>query len=258
MGFRMSVSLKELRRRGHSDEDIRLARLTQDGARRSGGPARSLAQILAGRPARSLSEASVEDLTPRQLRRQGSYGQAALIAKQAALSDTDHDRADRARFHANALASLGSARTGEFDLLRAGNVILGYQYIDAVQARLLETRATPAERNAALATLLLITRHLAWQDYTCTKMAADLAEMQGVDKGDMARTLKLLEGVGAISRVKKGRMKIITVTPEGAFRGNVNNHAEAVARYSAEVVQLHPAREDANPRQTDLEDFIRT
>jgi len=254
----MSVSLKELRRRGHSDEEIKMARMIQDGARRSGGPARSLAQILAGRPARSLSEASVEDLTPRQLRRQGSYGQAALIAKQAALSDADHDRADRARFHANALAALGTARTGEFDLLRAGNVILGYQYIDAVQARLLETTATPAERDAALATLLLITRHLAWQDYTCTKIAADLAEMRGVKPQHMKDTLKLLEDVGAISRVKKGRTKIITVTPEGAFYGNVSNHAETVARYSAEVVQLHPAREDADPRQTDLEDFTRT
>lgn len=253
----MSVSLKELRRRGHSDEEIKMARMIQDGARRSGGAPRSLAQILAGRPARSPSEASVEDLTPRQLRRQGSYGQAALIAKQAALSDTDHDRADQARFHANALAALGNARTGEFDLLRAGNVILGYQYIDAVQARLLETQATAVERAMALATLLLITRHLAWQNYTCTKVAADLAEMQGMQKADMSRTLKLLESVGAICRVKKGRTKTITVTPEGAFYGNVSNHAEAVARYSAEVVQLHPAREEVDPRQTDLEDFTR-
>lgn len=254
----MSVSLKELRRRGHSDEEIKMARMIQDGARRSGGAPRSLAQILAGRPARSPSEASVEDLTPRQLRRQGGYGQAALIAKQAALSDSDPDRADRARFHANALASLGRVRTGEYDLLGAGNVSIGHQYIDAVQARLMESSATAVERAMALATLLLITRHLAWQDYTCTKVAADLAEMQGVQKTHMSATLKLLESVGAISRVKKGRMKIITVTPEGAFRGNVNNHAEAVARYSAEVVQLHPAREDADPRQTDLEDFIRT
>lgn len=73
----------------------------------------------------------------------------------------------------------------------------------------------------------------------------------------MATTLALLERVGAISRVKRGRTKIITVTPEGAFRGNVNNHAEAVARYSAEVVQLHPSNEAADPRQTDLEDFTR-
>lgn len=253
----MSVSLKELRRRGHSDEDIHLAQLTQDAAKRSGGPARSLAQILAGRPARSPSEASVADLTARQLRRQGSYGQAALIAKQAALSDSDHDRADRARFHANALASLGRVRTGEYDLLGAGNVSIGHQYIDAVQARLMETKATAPERDAALATLLLITRHLAWQDYTCTKVAADLAEMRGVDKAHMARTIALLESVGAISRVKKGRTKTIAVTPEGAFRGKMDNHAEAVARYSAEVVQLRPSNETADPRQTDLEDFTR-
>ena len=253
----MSVSLKELRRRGYSDEDIHFARLTQDGARRSGGPARSLAQILAGRPARSPSEASVADLTARQLRRQGSYGQAALIAKQAALSDTDTDRADQARFHANALAHLGRVRTGEYDLLGAGNVSIGHQYIDAVQARLMESSATAVERAMALATLLLITRHLAWQDYTCTKTATDLAEMQGVQKTHMSATLKLLESVGAISRVKKGRTKIIAVTPEGAFRGKMDNHAEAVARYSAEVVQLRssPANNDAH--QTDLEDFTR-
>lgn len=254
----MSVSLKELRRRGHSDEDIKMAQMIQDGARQSGGAPRSLAQILAGRPARSLSGASVEDLTPRQLRRQGSYGQAALIAKQAALSDADHDRADRARFHANALASLGRIRTGKYDLLGAGNVSIGHQYIDAVQARLMESSATAVERAMALATLLLITRHLAWQDYTCTKVAADLAEMQGVQKTHMSATLKLLESVGAISRVKRGRTKIIAVTPEGAFRGKMDNHAEAVARYSAEVVQLHPTRKDADPRQTDLEDFTRT
>lgn len=251
----MSVSLKELRRRGHSDEDIHLAQLTQDATRRSGGPARSLMQILAGRPARSPSDAPVEDLTARQLRRQGSYGQAALIAKQAALSDTDYDRADRARFHANALASLGRVRTGKYDLLGAGNVSIGNQYIDAVQTSLRESKSTAAERDAALATLLLITRHLAWQDYTCTKLASDLAEMRGVDKADMARTLATLERVGAINRVKKGRTKIIAVTPEGAFRGKIDNHAETVARYSAEVVHLHPEQEKTDSHQTKLEDF---
>ena len=61
----------------------------------------------------------------------------------------------------------------------------------------------------SLATLLLITRHLEWQGYTCTKVAADLAEMRGIDQAHMARTLSLLERVGAISRVKRGRSKII-------------------------------------------------
>jgi DNA-binding MarR family transcriptional regulator len=134
-------------------------------------------------------------------------------------------------------------------------VSIGNQYIDAVQTSLMESKSTAAERDAALATLLLITRHLAWQDYTCTKLASDLAEMRGVDKADMARTLATLERVGAINRVKKGRTKIIAVTPEGAFRGKIDNHAEAVARYSAEVVQLHPERGETDSRQTNLEDF---
>ena len=57
------------------------------------------------------------------------------------------------------------------------------------------------------------------------------------DKGDMARALDLLEQVGAIHRVKRGRVKIITVTPEGAFRGNVNNHAQAVERFKLDVIE---------------------
>jgi hypothetical protein len=55
----------------------------------------------------------------------------------------------------------------------------------------------------------------------------------------MAEALALLERVGAIHRVKRGRTKVITVTPEGAFRGSIDDHPAAVARYSAEVVQLH-------------------
>jgi len=53
----------------------------------------------------------------------------------------------------------------------------------------------------------------------------------------MTPILKLLEDVGAIRRVKRGRAKIITVTPEGAFRGNVNNHGAAVERYRLDVIE---------------------
>ena len=81
---------------------------------------------------------------------------------------------------------------------------LDNQYVDAVQSGLMKTPATPAERAWALATLTLIIRHLGWQSYTCEKTATDLAEMQGADKGDMARILALLEGIGAIDREKRG------------------------------------------------------
>ena len=237
----MAVSIAELRRRGHSDEDIRLARVTQDAHHRAGAPYRSLTEILAGQPARPRPSAPVEDLTVRQLRRRGSYGQAALIADQAALAEKDPDRAAQARYHAQGLKTLAQTpHQLEFDFFGGGNVSLGHQYIDAVQARLLQSDATSAERDAAIATLVLIVRHLGWQSYTCEKTATDLAEMRGKKKQAMAETLALLEKVGAISRVKRGRTKIITVTPEGAFRGDVTRHAEAVDRYRAEVVQLRP------------------
>ena len=50
---------------------------------------------------------------------------------------------------------------------------------------------------------LVITRHLEWQGYTCTKVAADLAEMRGIDKAHMARTLSLLEA----DRGRLGRLR---------------------------------------------------
>ena len=76
----MAVSVAELRRRGYSDDDIRLAQTVQEANQRAGAPTRTLAEVLAGQPARPRPSAQVEDLTARQLRRRGSYGQAALLA----------------------------------------------------------------------------------------------------------------------------------------------------------------------------------
>lgn len=237
----MAITTAELRRRGYSNDDIRLAQNVQEANRRAGAPSRTLAEVLAGQQARSRPAAPVEDLTARQLRRRGTYGQAALLVDQAALGERDPARAAQARLLGHGLKAMAERPVQlEFDFFGGGNVSLGHQYIDAVQARLMATNATPAERDAALATLLLITRHLEWQGYACTKIAADLAEMRGVDKADMTRTLVLLEKVGAISRTKRGRTKVIAVTPEGAFRGKIDNHGEAVERYKAEVIQLRP------------------
>ena len=52
----------------------------------------------------------------------------------------------------------------------------------------------------------------------------------------MSRAIDLLEQVGAIHRVKRGRVKIITVTPEGAFRGNIHNHAKTVEKFRLDVI----------------------
>ncbi len=236
----MAISVAEMRRRGYSDDDIRLARHQQEAAKRAGAPFRTLAEVLAGKPGKGRLGGAVVELTTRQLRRRGAYGQAALLADQAALAEPDPEKAERARFHAAGLAALGRTKQLEFDFFGGGNVSLGNQYIDAVYARLMVTKATRAERHAAIDTLFLIIRHLEWQGYTCTKIAADLAELQGTNKQEMAKSISLLESVGAISRVKRGRTKVIAVTPEGAFRGDISRHGEAVARYSAEVVKLRP------------------
>lgn len=251
----MAVSLTELRRRGYSNDDIRLGLDVQAANQRAGVP-RTLIEVLSGLPARPRPTAAPKDLTVRQLRERGSYGQAALLADQAALTEKDPDRAEQARLASLTLKSL--ARTpicDEFEFLKGGNMSLGHQYIDAVQVRLMSTKTTPAERGLALGTLLLITRYLGWQDYTCSKTAADLAEMQGLDKSNMAKIIALLESVGAINRVKRGRIKTITVTPEGAFRGPIDNHTETMNRYRSEVVvPLRRKTPAAEPSQRELED----
>lgn len=113
---------------------------------------------------------------------------------------------------------------------------IAFQYQDAVTERLFEAAKTPAQAKEALSILWTICRHLGWQTYECTKTAADLCELTRTKAPNMADALKLLEQVGAIQRVKRGRTKIITVTPEGAFRGNIKNHAQAVERYKLDVI----------------------
>lgn len=236
----MGISNRELRRRGYDPVDLALAKATQDAARRAGAPARSLGEILDGQPPRPRPGAAVADLTARQLRRRGGYGQAALLLDQAALAETDPEKAERARFIAHQAKGLGRAKQLEFDLYGGGNVSLSHQYLDAVQARLLQSGATPAERGIAFNVIAMIVRHLVFAGHDCTKTAAELCEITGINKDSMAAALALLERVGAIIRVKRGRTKVITVTPEGAFRGSIDDHPAAVARYWAEVVKLHP------------------
>jgi hypothetical protein len=130
-----------------------------------------------------------------------------------------------------------------------GNVSTGHQYHDAIRDRLKALPVTTAERATALLVLVEITRWLGWQSYACEKNAADLADILRMDASHVAKMLNLLEQVGAIRRVKRGRTKVITVTPEGAYRGDINRHAEAVDRYAAEVVPLkrQPDKDDPSP-----------
>ena len=231
------LSIHELRRMGVSQEDIDLARATQDAQRRTGAPVQSLGVIvgLVTPRARSAPNPPVS-LTERALRRRGSYDQAALLLDQKALEEKNPERALRARELAQGAKELGAAGQIEFDFF-GGNVSLAFQYQDAVSERLRNSGCSLAQQHQAKAVLWDIVRNLGWQSYECTKTAAELCEISQIKPPNMADTLKLLEDVGAIRRVKRGRTKVITVTPEGAFRGNVNEHGKTVERYRLDVIE---------------------
>ena len=232
------IPIDELRRLGITSEDIDMARTTQEAQRRNGSPVQSIAVLVgATQPRPRPNPNPPVDLTDRALRRRGAYDQAALLLDQQALRESSPERAARAREAALAAKELSASNQLEFDFFGGGNVSIAFQYQDAVTERLRNSGQTLARQHQALAVLWQITRHLAWQSYECTKTAADLCEITGITPNHMSPILALLEEVGAIRRVKRGRTKIIAVTPEGAFRGNVNKHAEAVERYKLDVIQ---------------------
>ena len=168
-------------------------------------------------------------LTDRALRKRGAYDQAALLLDQQVLQESNPERVMKAREAAKSAKELSASRQFEFDFFGGGNVSIAHQYQDAVTERLRKSGQSLAKQHQALAVL--------WQSYECTKTAADLSDLTGIAPNDMSPILKLLEDAGAIHRVKRSRVKVITVTPEGAFRGNVNNQAQAVERFKPDVIE---------------------
>ncbi len=224
----MAISAKELRRRGVDNSDIRTARIVQDAQRRTGSPVQTLGQIIDGRQPTATEPAS---LTDRQLRKRGRYGAAALLTDQEALTEADSDRALKAR-HASAILKELAQRPKqlEFDFFK-GNRMIADEFHDAVRDRLGAMNLTVAKRGTAVMVLAEICRHLPWEGHQCSKTAADLSALLKMTRHDMSDILSILEKIGAIHRVSQGRTKVITVTPEGAYRGNVNHHAGAVDAY---------------------------
>lgn len=232
------ISTSELRSMGVSEEDIALARATQEAQRRTGSLVQSIGALVGlVRPRASSNPTPPTNLTDRALRRRGTYDQAALLLDQQALQESSPERAEKAREAARAAKELSAAQQVEFDFFGGGNVSIAFQYQDAVTQRLRNSGQSLAKQHQALAVLWQITRYLGWQTYECSKTAADLCDLTGITPNNMSPILALLEEVGAIKRIKRGRTKIITVTPEGAFRGNVNNHAQAVERYKLDVIE---------------------
>jgi DNA-binding MarR family transcriptional regulator len=231
------ATIHELRRSGVSQEDIDLAKATQAAQRRNGTPVQSIGVLVGAAQVRQRPDPNPPaSLTDRALRRRGTYDQAALLLDQQALQESSPERAAKAREAATAAKELSASNQIEFDFF-GGNVSIAFQYQDAVTERLFEAAPTTTKAKEAGMILWIICRHLAWQSYECTKTAADLCEITHTKPPNMASALKLLEEIGAIRRVKRGRNKVITVTPEGAFRGNVHTHAQAVERYRLDVIE---------------------
>ena len=232
------ISIHELRRMGVSQEDIEAAQITQAAQRRNGSPVQSIGVIVGAVQQRARHNPNPPvSLTDKAMRKRGTYDQAALLLDQQALQERSPERAVLARQAAKMAKELSAAQQLEFDFFGGGNVSIAFQYQDAVTERLRNSGQTLAKQHQALAVLWQITRHLGWQTYECTKTAADLCDLTGITPNNMSPILDLLEQVGAIHRVKRGRVKIITVTPEGAFRGNVHNHAKTVEKFRLDVIE---------------------
>ena len=231
------LSIQELRRMGVSREDIDAALTTQAAQRRNGSPVQSIGVIVGAVQQRPRHNPNPPvSLTDRAMRKRGTYDQAALLLDQQALQERSPERAVLARQAAKMAKELSAAQQLEFDFF-GGNVSIAFQYQDAVTERLFTAAKTTAQAYHAQAVLWQICRNLGWQTYECTKTAADLCDITRTKAPHMADALKLLEQVGAIHRVKRGRVKIIAVTPEGAFRGNVHNHAKAVEKFKLDVIE---------------------
>jgi hypothetical protein len=88
-----------------------------------------------------------------------------------------------------------------------------------------------AGKHRALAVLIHIWRWVRFGTFECFKNAAELADGAELDTADLSRTLKDLELVCAIGRKKRGRIKIIVVTPEGLYCGKLDRHDLVLGLY---------------------------
>lgn len=235
--MKRDTELRRFRRQGVDEDTLALAVATQDGQRRTRGKCQSLDDILAGRPwpTPRTKGADVVPLSDRQHRRRGLLGQNALNLHEAAMLEPDPEKAAVLHRMAQELRVLSSPVQLEFNFLK-GNWSVSDDYLDAVMTRL---RGKPHE-NEACKVLLGLMRFVGKLDPESKFGTQDeLAAYVGMQRPHVTRAMKLLEEIGAIKRVRKGRASKVFITPEGVYRGSMDKHAETVARY-AKVVELHP------------------
>ena len=239
----MAISEKALRRRGVSSDDITTAKIIQGAQRRQHCKVQTLNQIITGA---SQLEPDPADLTVRQLRKRGRIGQAALLLDQEAIAEPDLVKKTRLRFLSREAKILAEKPVKlEFDFFK-GNWSVAEEYHDTIRERIHALPLSAPKRMTAIAVMAEVIRWLPWEDAACSKSAMEIAELLKIRQADVSYALKTLEEVGAIRRAARGRTKLIYVNPEGAYRGNVNHHAEAVGTYkkamkdAGNVIPLRP------------------
>jgi hypothetical protein len=85
-----------------------------------------------------------------------------------------------------------------------------------------------------------IIRWLEWENPVCRYNATQISKLLKISPGPMGRFLKILESpeIGAIVRKRVGRVMVILVNPEGAWRGYLDNHPKALAHFRAQVESM--------------------
>ncbi len=239
----MAISEKALRRRGVDDDTIKTAKLIQGAQRRQRCKVQTINQIINGV---SQLEPDPADLTVRQLRKRGRIGQAALLLDQEAIAEPDLLKKTRLRFLSREAKILAEKPAKlEFDFFK-GNWSVAEEFHDTIRDRIHALPLTLPKRTMAIAVMAEVIRWLPWEDAACSKTAAEIADLLKARPKDVSEALQTLEQVGAIRRAARGRTKLIYVNPEGAYRGNVNHHAEAVGTYkkamkdAGNVIPLRP------------------
>lgn len=237
----MAISIRELKRRGVPDDDIRTAHIVREAQLRTGSPVQTIGQIIAGKNPLATEPAS---LTERQLRKRGRYGAAALLTDQEALIEKDVDRALKARHASAILKELANKPVHlEFDFFK-GNWAVADEYHDTIRDRIHALPLSASKRMTAIAVMAEIVRWLPWQEAACSKTAAEIADLLKLHVSDVSRAIQTLEQVNAIRRVIRGRTKLIYVNPEGAYRGRIDQHAAAVDSYRQTVGNVVPLRSE--------------
>jgi len=214
----------------------------------------TLQEILSGTPAaeqRRRPNEIADELLKKQLGRAADLPEAAAaILNRAAL---DHNRSEQARADLREAAIVARVHSEavqlEFDFW-GGYYMTADDYVDAVIERLKAAEqsglpwrkgrpVTRANRSMALSVLLTCMRGTDFVGFEVKYNADQLADKTGLLKSDVSLCLNLLEAVGAIHRIKRGRTKSIAISPEGVYRGPIKDrqtHQGLVRRFKAEVI----------------------